>query len=39
MAANIPGFEEVEEPDLPSDGKEGSRHELTIDSPGIHSAV
>ena len=34
MAATIPGYEEVEEPELPNGGKEGNVHELTLDSPG-----
>ncbi|KAL8794727.1 MAG: hypothetical protein Q9195_002681 [Heterodermia aff. obscurata] len=39
MAANIPGYEEVEEPELASDDKEGVAHELTLDSQVVSSAA
>ena len=33
MAANIPGYEEVEEPELLDGGKEGMVNELTMEAP------
>ena len=37
MAANVPGYEEVEEPEILGDDKEGMGNELTIETPGVSS--